>query len=44
MSQWGYVLLGWLLTFAVVVAYTVAIIVRGRVLSRRLPPEERRWM
>jgi hypothetical protein len=43
-NQWGYVLLGWLLTVAVVVTYAAVIIVRGRALSRRLPPEDRRWM
>lgn len=26
------------------VAYAVSVIVRGRRLSRELPPEERRWM
>jgi hypothetical protein len=44
MSDWGYVTFGWMLTVAVLVAYTVWILVRGRSLGRRLPPEDRRWM
>ena len=43
-SQWGYVALGWGITALVLVAYVVIVISRGRALSRRVPPEERRWM
>jgi len=44
MSDWGYVAMAWTITVAVLVAYAVWIIVRGRSLSRRVPPEDRRWM
>lgn len=43
-TQWGYVALGWGITTVVLVAYAVIVIMRGRALSRRVPPEERRWM
>jgi heme exporter protein CcmD len=44
MSDWGYVFLAWGITAVVLVAYSIWIIVRGRTLSRRVPPEQRRWM
>ena len=44
MSDWGYVAMAWTITVAVLVAYAVWIIVRGRSLSRRVPPEVRRWL
>ena len=44
MSDWGYVAMGWGITLVVLVAYALWIILRGRSFSRRLPPEERRWM
>ena len=34
----------WGVTALVVGGYAVAIIARGRALSRRVPPEDRRWM
>lgn len=43
-SQWGYVALGWGISAVVLVTYVIIIIMRGRSLSRRVPPEERRWM
>jgi heme exporter protein CcmD len=43
MSDWGYVSLAWGITAVVLVLYSIWIIVRGRTLSRRLPPEDRRW-
>jgi hypothetical protein len=43
MSDWGYVAMAWILTTVVLVAYAVWIIVRGRALSLRVPPEDRRW-
>jgi hypothetical protein len=43
-SEWGYVIAGWTITVVALVAYAAWIIVRGRALSRRVPPEDRRWM
>lgn len=44
MNEWGYVIAGWAITFVVLVAYAVWIVLRGRALSKQVPPEERRWM
>lgn len=44
MSQWGYVIAGWGVTAAAIVTYAAVVIGRGRSLSRRVPPERRRWM
>jgi len=44
MSDWGYVIAGWSITAVVIGAYAVWIVLRGRTLSRRVPPEDRRWM
>jgi heme exporter protein CcmD len=44
MSDWGYVALAWGVTVVVLVTYALWIIARGRSLSRRVPPEDRRWM
>lgn len=44
MSQWGYVALGWSSAVVVLGAYVTVLLRRGRSLSRRVPPEERRWM
>jgi CcmD family protein len=43
MSDWGYILAGYLAVFGGVGAYVVRLVLRGRSLSRRLPPEDRRW-
>jgi hypothetical protein len=44
MSQWGWVALGWAVTAVTLIGYAAMIIVRGRVLTRRVPPQERRWL
>jgi hypothetical protein len=44
MSQWGYVIAGWSITAVVLIAYAGWIILRGRALSKQVPPEARRWM
>ena len=44
MSDWAYVAMAWGISAVVLVAYAIWIIVRGRALSRRVPPEDRRWM
>jgi hypothetical protein len=43
-SQWGYVIAGWAVSAVAIVGYAAAVIARGRALSRRVPPERRRWM
>ncbi|MEI7593311.1 MAG: heme exporter protein CcmD [Actinomycetes bacterium] len=43
MSNWGYVALAFGLTAVTLVGYCAWILVRGRTLSRRLPPSLRRW-
>jgi len=43
MSDWGYVAMAWGITSAALVAYALWIVLRGRALSRRVPPEDRRW-
>jgi hypothetical protein len=43
-SEWGYVVAGWSVTVVVIAAYAAWVIVRGRSLSRQVPPEDRRWM
>jgi hypothetical protein len=43
-TQWAYVWLGWGVAAIAVVAYTLVILWRGRTLSKKVPPEERRWM
>jgi hypothetical protein len=43
MSEMGYVYLGYVVAFGTLGAYAVRIVVRGRKLSRALPPEERTW-
>ena len=44
MSDWGYVWLGWGLTVGRARRLRLWIILRGRALSRRVPPEDRRWL
>ena len=44
MSAWGFVTLGWILTFVMVVTSVVVVLQRGRRLSRQVPPEEQRWL
>jgi hypothetical protein len=43
MSQMGYVYLGYIVAFGTLGAYALRTLVRGRRLSRSLPPEERTW-
>ena len=43
MSQMGYVFLGYGVVFGALGAYSVRVVLRGRKLSRTLPPEERTW-
>lgn len=44
MSTNAYIALAWVATFLSVGLYAASVIRRGRALSRRVPPEDRRWM
>ncbi|MEY2421405.1 MAG: hypothetical protein QOI95_1472 [Acidimicrobiaceae bacterium] len=44
MTNGGYVLAGYTIVFGTLIGYTVRILLRGRSLSKQLPPEDRRWM
>ncbi len=43
-SQWPYIIAAWLVTGAVLAVYVGWVLMRGRDLSRRVPPDQRRWM
>lgn len=43
MTHTGYIAAGWFGTAALVGGYALAVLRRGRRLSRQVPPEERRW-
>jgi hypothetical protein len=40
----GYVAAGYSITAVVLGGYVVRMMLRGRALSKRVPPEQRRWM
>ena len=44
MTHAGYIAAGWSISAAVLVAYAVTILLRGRRLSGRVPARRRRWM
>jgi hypothetical protein len=41
--SWGYVIASWIIVFGSIGAFSVVTILRGRRLSRQVPPEKRRW-
>ena len=41
---WEYVIPGYLLVFGGLAAYAGAVLRRGRILSRQVPPEKRRFL
>jgi hypothetical protein len=43
MTQMGYVYLGYGVAFGALAAYSIRTLIRGRKLSRTLPPKERTW-
>jgi hypothetical protein len=43
MTHAGYVAAGWGVTFALGGGYAASLVLRGRRLSRQVPPEDRRW-
>ena len=42
-GTWPYVAAAWAVVFGGMGAYAFATIVRGRRLSKKVPPEKRRW-
>jgi hypothetical protein len=44
MNDWGYVVAGWGVVVGGLALYAGSILVRGRRLAGRVPPERRRWM
>jgi heme exporter protein D len=43
MTHAGYVAAGWVVSLAAIAAYAARTLRRGRVLSRQVAPEDRRW-
>jgi hypothetical protein len=43
MTDMGYVYLGYAVCFGSLAAYSLRVVLRGRKLSRSLPPGERTW-
>jgi hypothetical protein len=43
MTHVGYVAVTWGLSFVLIGGYAASLVARGRKLSRRVPPEDRRW-
>jgi hypothetical protein len=44
MSDVGYIAAGYVVAAVALGGYAVRLLVRGRALSKRVPPEGRRWM
>ena len=44
MTDAGYIIAGYALVLGAIGAYIARVLWRGRVLSREVPPEKRRWM
>jgi len=44
MTDAGYVIGGYGIVFVTLAGYTIRLLVRGRSLSKQVPPEDRRWM
>jgi hypothetical protein len=42
-GSWPYVIAAWIIVIGAVLAYAVLTILRGRSLSKQVPPERRRW-
>lgn len=42
-GTWPYVAAAWVIVPGAIAVYSVVTILRGRRLSRRVPPERRRW-
>jgi hypothetical protein len=44
LNDWTYIIAAWAVTVAVIGGYALALVRRGRRLSRQVPRERRRWM
>ena len=44
MTDLGYLIAGWSIGLGSIAAYAVVVVLRGRDLSRKVPPERHRWM
>lgn len=42
--HWGFVIAGYLLVFGGLAAYVASVLVRARELSKRVPPDRRRFL
>jgi hypothetical protein len=42
-GSWSYVIAAWIIVIGSFLAYAVVTILRGRSLSKQVPPERRRW-
>lgn len=42
-QAWPYVTSAWIIVLGGLAVYAVAVVRRGKKLSRQLPPEKRRW-
>ena len=42
-DTWPYVIAAWAVVLGAFLAYAVVTVLRGRSLSRQVPPERRRW-
>ena len=44
LDAWDNVAIGYAIAILAIVAYAAWVVVRGRRLSKQVPPEDRRWM
>jgi len=42
-GTWPYVIASWIFVFGAIGVFAIVTVARGRRLSRRVPPERRRW-
>ncbi len=42
-GSWPYVIAAWIIVIGAFLTYAVVTILRGRSLSKQVPPERRRW-
>ena len=42
-GTWPYVAAAWIVVFGAIAVFAIVTVVRGRRLSRQVPPERRRW-
>ena len=42
-GTWPYVIAAWVIVIGAFVGYAVVTVMRGRALSKQVPPERRRW-